>query len=355
MSESFDRFGQVLQFAGEHKLTDVLFKRATRPFYRRAGQLISRPQEQPFSEEDLAAVAERVMSVKQLARFNAGEEVTAVLPVVGVGRFRVHVFRQRGSIGLAVRVHPGRARLVRDIGLPPAALQLCGRSNGIVLLCSGAGDGRTSTAAALTEMLNGATPARRIVTIGAATEISVADKSAWTCQRDVDIDSTSWAAAVRGAIAQGCDVLMLDDVPDTETLMLAIDVAERGGLVLAAIAARDVAAALRKLLAAVPTEIAHGVRNRLVTVLAGAIEQRLVPTTDNLQQVAAFGVWLMEPRVYALIRDGHDAAALYDTMHSRAAGMCTADQHLAELYAAGTIAGDAALAAAIRPQALARR
>jgi len=355
MSDAFDRFSLVLRFAGEHKLTDVLFKAGTRPFYRRAGQLISRPQEQAFTQEDLASIAERVMNGEQMGRFNKGSEVTAVLPVVGVGRFRVHVFRQRATIGLSVRVHPGRARTAREIGLPAGATALCGRHAGLVVISSAAGGGRTTTLTAMAELLNAASPARRIVTIGAAIEIALTDKSAWTCQRAIGTDAPAWDAAVRGAIAQGCDVLALDDVPDLDTLLAAIDAAERGVLVLMAVANRDIGAAMRRLMALVPADRAASLRQRLVGVLGGGVESTLVPTIDGGKQVPAFGVWVIEPRAYQLLRDGHDPAAIYDIMHSRASAMQTSDQHLAELYAAGTISGEAAMAMAVRPQALARR
>ncbi len=355
MTDAIERFGHVLKFAGEHRLADVLFKADSKPYYRRLGQLIARPQEQAFNQEDLAAVAEHLMTGEQMGRFNSGSEVTLLYPLVGVGRFRIHIFRQRASLGLAVRVHPGRSRTFRELGLPPAWSQLCGRQQGLVLVCSGSGHGRTSTLGAMVGLLNEVTPARRIIIVGVTSEVALSDKVAWTAQRSIGIDAASWPAAVRGAIAQGADIIALDDVPGGETWRLAIDAAERGVLVLATVPAVDVSTAVSKLLASVSPEREAAARRRLASVLVGATEQRLVPTAEGNRIAAACGLFKSEPRAMELIREGHDPAGLYDIIHSRAQGMVTVDQALGALAANGTIKPETAMANAVRPQSLQQR
>jgi Tfp pilus assembly pilus retraction ATPase PilT len=352
MSDAIERFGLVLKFAGEHRLSDVLFKADSKPYYRRVGSLIARPQEQVFTQEDLAAVAQHVMAGEQMARFNAGREITLIHPLVGAGRFRIHVFRQRASIGLSVRVHPGRARPLRDLGLPAAWSQLCGRHGALVLVVGGAGQGRTTTLGALVAALNEATPARRIVTVGNCIELSHVDKSGWTAQRTIGVDAPDWPAGVRGAMAQGADVMALDDMIDGDSWLAAIEAAERGVTVIATVAARDVGTAVGQVLARIPVDKQVMARRRLAPVLVGATEQHLVPTPEGTKVAVACGLYTTESRGYALIRDGHDPTGLYEIMHSRAQGMMTADQSLAVLVGNGTIKAETALAYAARPKAL---
>ncbi|GEM_PF-2281332 len=355
MSDAFERFGLVLRFAGEHRLTDVLFKAGARPFYGRTGQLISRPQDPTFEVEELTKIAEKLMSGEQMARFNAGAEITLSYPLVGAGRFRVHIFRQRASVGLSVRVHPGRARGVRDLGLPQHVTGFCARSHGVVIVSSPAGHGRTTTIGALLDLLNSASPSRRIVSIGAANDVALSDKTGWTCQRAIGVDASSWVSAVRGAIAQGADVLAVDEVPDADTLDAALDAAERGTLVFLGVGARDMAGAIRKLLARLPADREPGIRRRLSAVFIGGIEQTLAIAPDGTKLVPACGILVAESQTVQWIRDGHDPAGVYEVMHTRGAGMQTRDQHLAELVAAGKIKPDVAMMHAIRPQALTGR
>ena len=354
MSEAIERFGLVLKFAGEHRVSDVLFKAGSKPYFKRVAQLISRPQGTAFSQEDLAQVAQHLMSAEQMGRFNSGAEVRLVHPVVGAGRFRIHIFRQRASIGLAVRAHPGRLRSARDLGLPAPWLQLCARQSGLLLVCSGAGHGRSTSLAALTGALNDGAPPRRIVTVGDCIEIGLSDSAGWTAQRAIGVDAPTWEAAVRGAMQQGADVIALDDPHGAEAWRSAVDAAERGVLVLATVAARDVATGVGKVLAELPVADEPRFRRRLAPVLAGATEQRMVPSADGSRSVVAFGHYLTEARGFGLIRDGHDVSALYDIMHSRAGGMMTADQGLAGLVGSGATKAEIALANAVRPQALQR-
>ena len=354
-AEALERFGLVLKFAGEHRLTDVLFKAGARPYYRRIGQLIARPQEKEFSQENLAAIAQELMTGEQMARFNNGSEVTLVYPLIGAGRFRVHIFRQRASIGLAVRAQPGRPRTFRELGLPPAWTHLCSRQTGLVLITSGADQGRTTTMGAMVGVLNEATPARRIVTVGNSIELAWSDKTAWTAQRAIGIDAPNWPSAVKGVIAQGADVIALVDVDDAETWQLAIDAAERGILVLATVAARDVGTAIEKILATVSPDRVATVRRRFAQVFVGATEQRLVQSAEGNRISIACGQLLLESRSFALIRDGHDLSGIYDIMHTRAQGMMTADQALGALMASGSIKAEVAVANAVRPHTLQKR
>lgn len=352
MSEAVERFALVLKFAGEHRLTDVVFKAGAKPFYRRVCQLIARPQEDAFSQEALAAIAENLMSGEQMTRFNSGAEITLSYPLIGAGRFRVHIFRQRGTLGLSVRVHPGRPRSFRELALPSAWQPFVAQQGGLLVVASGAGHGRTTTLGAMVQLLNETAPARRIVTVGQTIELAHVDATGWTAQRGLGVDAPDWSAAINGAISQGADVLALDDPEGCRAWELAVDAAERGMLVIATVGARDAGTALGRIVGSVAAVDEPRFRRRLAAALLGVTEQSQVPSTDGSRSVVAWGLLTMEPRAYAILRDGHDPAGLYDIMHSRALGMSTADQALSALVASGAIRSDIALAYATRPQAL---
>ncbi len=354
MSDAVERFDNVLRFAQERQISDVLLKPGQRPLYRRVGRLISRREEPSFDEAALAEVAARLLSPEEAKSFNAGASILNTYGLIGIGRFRVHVSRQRSGIALAIRVLPGRPPALHDLRLPPPVASFCNVEAGLVLIVSGRGQGRSNTLAAIIDAINTtAATARQIATIEWPIEVLYDDKLAWICQRAVGRDCDSPAGGVRDALASDADVIVLGDIDSGAALEAAIEAAEAGKLVVAGVTALDIAQGLRRLYALAPSDRLSAMRARLAAVLVGAMSQRLVISSDGQRRLPAVEMMMASPQIYAIVRDGVDPSATYEIMAgSGPMGMQTVDQSLHDMMQARAITSEAALAMAMRPQEL---
>lgn len=355
LPDAAGRFEDILRFAADRQISDVHVKVGQRPLYRRGGNLITRREEAAFNEGELAEIAQSLFSPNHAKAFNAGAEVTCGHGVTGAGRFRVHVYRQRQSIALSVRVLQARVGTFRELRLPPALGGFCGAQSGLVLVCGGQGAGRSTTLAALVEIINTAShAARHVVTLERPIEVHLEDKLAWICQREVGVDTPSFAEGLRGAMAQDTDVIAVGEVGNAEVMDLVLSAAEAGALVIAAVRATDIAQAIRRLTAMYGADRVRSFRERLAGTLVGATSQRLVPGKDGQTRLAAVEVLVANERAYQVIYTGTDPAALYDIMHSRAQGMQTADLSLVEMLRADAITLEVAVRHASRVEELHR-
>ena len=343
------RFETILRFAAERQISDIHLKSGQRPLYRRAGVLITRREESPFIEGEMAEIAQGVMSPNQAKAFNTGAEVTCIWGVVGSGRFRVQLYRQRQSVAVAVRVLPPRPTSLRDLRLPAAVAGFCSARDGLVLLCGGPGSGRSTTLLSMIDAINTASgQARHVVTLEKPIEVHLDDKLAFICQREIGLDTPSWSAGLQGAMRQDVDVIALADIADPSSLQLAISAAEAGILVLACVPTADIARAIRRLQGMADTGAAPGLRQRLAGVLLGAMSQRLVPGADANKRFPAVEMLVANEHSYQILYNGQDPAALYEVMHTRVLGMQTVDQSLAELVRAQLVNADVAAQYAMR-------
>ncbi len=354
MSDAVERFDNVLRFAQERQISDVLLKPGQRPLYRRVGRLISRREEPSFDEGALAEVAARLLSPEEAKAFNGGASILNTYGLIGVGRFRVHVSRQRSGIAIAIRVLPGRPPALRDLRLPAPVASFCNVEVGLVLFVSGRGQGRSNTMAAIIDTINTtAATARQIATVESPIEVLYDDKLAWICQRAIGRDCDGVASGVRDALAGDADVIVIGDVDTYSALEAALDAAEAGKLVIAGLTALDIAQGLRRLYGLAPGDRVAAMRARLAAVLVGAMSQRLVISSDGQRRLPAVELMMASPQVYAIIRDGVDPSTTYDIMAgSGPMGMQTIDQSLHDMVQARAITGEAALAIAMRPQEL---
>lgn len=343
------RFEKILRFAAERQISDIHLKAGQRPLYRRAGVLITRREEVPFIEGEMAEIAQGVLSPNQAKTFNTGADVTCIWGVVGSGRFRIRLYRQRQSVALAVRVLAARPTPLRDLRLPAAVAGFCAARDGLVLLCGAPGSGRSTTMLSLIDAINTASgAARHVVTLEKPIEVHVEDKLAFVSQREIGLDTPSWSAGLHGATSHDVDVIALAEIADPASLKLAITAAEAGILVFACVPAADIARAVRRLLGMVDAESAIGLRRRLAGVLLGATSQRLVPGADANKRFPAVELLVANEHSYQILYNGDDPAALYDVMHSRAGGMQTVDQSLAEMVRSQVVKAEVAAQYAIR-------
>ena len=335
---------QLLRLAVEQRASDIHVKVGARPRLRVDGAL----REAPLDVVEPADTEQAVRHLRGHAaiRLDGGAEVDGVHAVQGLGRFRVSAFRQRGWIGLVLRrVVPG-VPTIDALGLPPVAADLTAAESGLVLVTGLAGSGRTSTLAAMVDHVNEHRPAH-VVTIEQPIEVLHADRRSVVDQREVGTDTTSFLSALLGAAHQDPDVVVVADLPDADTVLAALEIADAGRLVLAATQAVGATDAVTRLIERFSPAQRAPVRALVARTLRGVLCQRLVPRAGGRGRVPALEVLIANGPVAEAVGDS-DGGPRLDALIAAGDfwGMQTFDQALAGLYGRGLVTRDDALASA---------
>ena len=335
---------QLLRLAVEQRASDVHLKVGARPHLRIDGALGATALD-VLEPTDTEAAARALLGAAA-APLRDGHEVDAVHSVAGLGRFRVSAFRQRGRIGIVLRrVVPGVPSL-EALGLPSAAAKLAAAPAGFVLVAGLAGSGRTSTLAALIDSVNATRPCH-IVTIEQPIEVLHEDKHAVVDQREVGRDTRSALAALQAAAHQDPDVVAVGALPDNETAMLALEIADAGRLVFGVTQAVSAPDAVTRIVDRFAPAQRSPVRSLLARTLRGVLCQRLVPRAGGRGRVPAVEVLMVNGPVGEAIADS-DGAERLDALITDGEfwGMQSFDQSLAALYRRGLVLREDALAQA---------
>jgi twitching motility protein PilT len=270
----------------------------------------------------------------------------------GVGRFRVNAFRQRGSIGMVLRRVQAGALSIDALGLPPVIARLAEQPRGLVLVTGPTGSGKTTTLAAMIDHVNANSPVH-IVTIEDPIEVLHADKLGMVNQREVRVDTEDFTVAMRAAMRQDPDVILVGEVRDSETLKTALAAAETGHLVLSTLHTTDVAETVNRCIDMFPPFQQRQVRLSLAAALRGIIGQRLVKRAGDAGRIAVLEVMVNTGRTAEAIADPDRTGELTSIMaESGFYGMQTFDQHLIALFRDGVIELDDALSVASSPHDL---
>jgi twitching motility protein PilT len=334
---------RLLRLAVEERASDVHLKVGARPHVRVDGLLREAPLD-VIEPEDADRVVARLLPASRAKALQATGEADAVYAIQGVGRFRVSAFRQQGRMALVLRrIVPGVPG-VDALGLPPAAATLAEAHSGLVLVAGLAGSGRTSTLAAMVDHVNTARPAH-IVTIEQPVEVVHSDKQAVVDQREVGVDTESFKVALAAVAHQDPDVVVVGALPDAETAMSALEVADAGRLVLAVAQAVGAADAVTRLVDRFPPAQRTPVRSLLSRTLRGVLCQRLLPRAGGRGRVPAVEVLVANGPISAAVADS-DGGTRLDALIAEGEmwGMQTFDQSLANLYRRGLVTRDHALA-----------
>jgi twitching motility protein PilU len=330
--------------------TDLYVKAGAPPMYRVDGRVTTNglPVLTPEATE---ALAREMLDAQQQALLRAEHAVDLAYSVPGVGRFRVNVYRQRGTVAfVARRVRPTIPSFA-DLRLPPVLQDLSLLSRGLVLVTGHAGTGKSTTLAAMVDYRN-AHKDGHIVTVEDPIEFLHADKRSIVSQREVGTDTPSFAVALRAALRQTPDVLLIGEMRDQESAEAALYFAETGHLVLSTLHSVNAPQAIERLLAFFPTDHAQEVLHRLSLTLEAIVSQRLVPRADGRGRVVAVEVMLATPRIRDLIKKG-EVGAIKQAIHMGTQdGMQTFDQALYRLHKDGLIGYEDALRAADSPNDL---
>jgi twitching motility protein PilT len=343
---------ELLRLMAERDASDLHLKAGVPPVLRVHGDLlvVEGPRLTPDSlEEALAQLA----TEEQRAAFARDQELDFAFDAEGVGRLRVNAAWQRGTIVLALRLLGREPPRIQDLGLPDICERLMLKPSGLVLVTGPTGSGKSTTLAGMLAHLN-ESQRRHVITVEDPIEYVHSDGTCLFSQRELGADTKSMAAALRHALRQDPDVIMVGEMRDLETFSLALTAAETGHLVLATMHTPSAAQAIDRIIDAFPPHQQQQIRVQLSTSLEAALYQTLIRTADSAGRIAALEVLIATPAVRNLIREAK-TFQLPTVMQTGAQfGMRTLEQALAELCQQGVITRDEALAHSTSPEELER-
>lgn len=331
---------KLLTLMVEHDASDLYITVDSPPSYRVNG--VVRPAgDRSLLPEETEQLAHSIMSERQQREFDETNEQNLALYYTSLGRFRVNVMRQRGCIALVIRQIKSKIASLDDLRLPPVLKDISMTKRGLVLVVGATGSGKSTTLAAMIDHRN-TSQAGHIISIEDPIEFVHVHKKSIVTQREIGVDTDSYHAALKNALRQAPDVILIGEIRDTETMEAAITFAETGHLCLATLHSNNANQAMERIMNFFPPERHKQIYLQLSLNLRSVVSQRLVKTVDG-NRVAAIEVLLGSPRVKDLIHKGQIADIKEAMEKSSTVGMQTFDMHLYELYRGGVISLDEAL------------
>jgi twitching motility protein PilT len=343
---------RLLRILSDADGSDLHLKIGSPPRIRVNGDLIRLGEEPAPQPADLEEIAKEIMAGRIWDKFEDTWEADFAYAILDLGRFRVNAYRQRGSIGMVFRLVRSSARSFDDLGLPEAVRRLADEQRGLVLVTGPTGSGKTTTLAAMIDHINH-TRECHIVTIEDPIEVLHRDDTASISQREVGFDTQGFLVALRSALREDPDVILIGEMRDPETVATALSAAETGHLVLSTLHTVDAIETINRIVDFFPANQHRQARITLAGALKGTICQRLVPTSDGAGRVPALEVMIVNGRIQQTIVDptrGTDIGQII--REGEYYGMQTFDQALVNLLEEGVIDLRAATASSSNPHDL---
>ena len=340
----------LLKFAIERDASDLHLKVGTHPVVRVDGELQPLTEFKRLMQEDTVAMAFSIMNARQKQRFKEEFEIDIAYSVPGLGRFRCNVFQQRGSVGMVLRVIPARIKTLRELLLPKVLEKLCLERRGLILCTGTTGSGKSTTLAGIIDHIN-ANRLEHIITIEDPIEFLHRDKKSIVNQREVEVDTLGFPQAMRVALRQDPDVILVGEMRDYETIETALLAAETGHLVLSTLHTLDATETINRIISVFPPHQQKQIRIQLAQVLRAAISMRLVPRADGTGRVPAVEVMIATPYIRECIENKERTKYIREqiSLGTSQYGMQTFDQSLYQLYKSGLITLDEALRRSTNP------
>jgi twitching motility protein PilT len=348
MSTSID---QLLTIACSKGASDLHIKAGSFPFIRVNGELQAMIEAQRLAAEDSLNMAFSMMNNRQKQRFGENSEIDIAYGVSGLGRFRCNIFQQRGTVGMVLRVIPTTVRSTEELRLPPVIEKIANENRGLILVTGSTGSGKSTTLAAMIDYIN-RNRTGHIMTIEDPIEFLHRDKKSYVNQREVDVDTRSFSEALRGALRQDPDVILVGEMRDYETIETALTAAETGHLVMSTLHTLDATETVNRIVSVFPPHQQRAVRLQLASVLRAVISMRLVQATEPIQgRVPAVEVMIVTPYIRDCIIHPEKTSTIREAIAQGTSqyGMQTFDQSLFDLYSRGLITYEEALAGATNP------
>jgi twitching motility protein PilT len=334
----------LLRIAVDHGASDVHVKVGSYPMLRIGGNLTAAHDEKKLDLEEVVAITAAVLSPTQRQKFKEAQELDVAYSVPGLGRFRVNVFQQRGTVGLVFRVIPMQVRTIEELDLPRVLKEIATEERGLVLVTGATGSGKSTTLAAMIDYVN-KTRTTHVVTVEDPIEFLHRDIRSIVSQREVAVDTRSFAQALRSALRQDPDVILVGEMRDFETIETGLLAAETGHLVFSTLHTVDATETINRIIAVFPPHQQKQVRLQLASVLRAVVSQRLIPRKDGEGRVPAVEVMLTTPFIRDCIVDKEKTHLITGAIGSGTSqyGMQTFDQSILGLFEEGLISYDEAL------------
>lgn len=345
---------ELLKYAEDSKASDLHITVGVPPLIRVYGSMMPVPNEPRLMAGDVEALVKGIMGEFQKRAFAERGEIDFSFGLTGMGRYRVNVFRQRGTTAAVFRLVGSKVPNPYDLGVPDAVVDLYQKKSGLVLVTGPTGSGKSTTLASLIGMVNDNLNAH-IITLEDPIEYLHRHNKSIVNQREVGVDTRSYAAALRAALREDPDVILVGEMRDLETISTAITAAETGHLVFSTLHTIGSAETIDRIIDVFPTSQQDQIRVQLSMVLEAVISQRLLPTIDGRGRVAAFEVMLANSAIRNLIREGKTYQIPSAMQSGKKQGMKTMDECLIDLYNGGRITRKDALLHANDPEEVSKR
>ena len=321
---------ELLQLVVDEGVSDLHLEVGAPPVIRLRGEMT--PLDLPdMTPADTDRLIKSIAAPKHLQQINECGGADFGFAFGDQARFRVSAFRQKGNLGAVLRQIPSKLLTFEQIGLPPAVKDLLYRPRGLILVTGPTGSGKSTTLASLIDIINHER-ACHIITVEDPIEFYHKHNKSIIIQREIGNDVPSFAEALRRALRQDPDIILVGELRDLETIEAAVSAAETGHLVFGTLHTTGAARTVDRIVDAFPTNQQMQIRTQLAAGLVGVISQVLCPRIDKPGRVAAFEIMISTPSIQSLIRDGKTFRITSDIQTGAKYGMNTLDSHLLELY-----------------------
>jgi twitching motility protein PilT len=334
----------LLKIAVESGASDLHLKVGSYPMMRLRGTLTPASEEKRLDHEDMVAMAAAVLPTGHREKFKENHEVDLAYSVAGLGRFRCNAFQQRGTVGMIFRVIPMKVASIDDLTLPPVLKKIAAEERGLVLVTGTTGSGKSTTLAAMIDEIN-STRTAHVMTVEDPIEYLHRDNRSIVNQREIGVDTHSFSHALRSALRQDPDVILVGEMRDFETIETALLAAETGHLVFSTLHTLDAAETINRIIAVFPPHQQKQIRIQLASVLKSVISQRLIPKADGKGRAPAVEVLISTAFIRDCIMDKEKTHLIPGAIAQGTSqyGMQTFDQSIFSLFEQGLISYEEAL------------